>query len=236
MSQSSRPDTSPAPPDSHAADADAQAHLDAKVMGGGERQASASIDRIRADHVTRYRFAAELIGPGARVVDAACGVGYGSWIMADASPCASIIALDLSADAIAYGRSFYAHEKIDFRVADCLNTGLPDASADTFVSFETIEHIEDAPAFLREIRRILKPGGRLIGSTPNEEQLVFSPEAFPFHFRHYLPSQLTALLGAEGFALDRVVSNVHRKKPGVVEGWDGPFNIFVGRLDQPSSS
>lgn len=217
-------DTAPGGGDQHA--------LDVHVQGGGERQAATSIDRIRADHVARYEFAATLLRETSTILDIACGVGYGSRILAERTNCQQIIGMDISTEAITYGRKFYAHQKIEFREGDCLATGLPAASVDAVVSFETIEHIPDAPGFLREARRILRPGGRLIGSTPNQEQLPFTPQAFPFHVRHYLPSEFTALLGAEGFAVERVVSNAHRKKRDIVEGWDGLYNIVACRLDK----
>lgn len=208
---------------------------DVQVQGGGERQAAVSIDRIRPDHVARYDFAVTKVGSAGTVLDLACGVGYGSWIIAEKSNCQRIIGMDISAEAIAYGREFYKHPKIEFREGDCTATGLPAASVDLVVSFETIEHIPDAPAFLREMRRVLKPGGQLIGSTPNQEQLPFTPEAFPFHVRHYLPSELTALLGSHGFAIEEVVSNVHRKKRDLTAGWDGLYNIVSCRLDRQIS-
>lgn len=218
--------------DPAAENGDLQRALDVHVQGGGERQAAVSIDRIRPDHVARYDFAVSKVGDAQTVLDLACGVGYGSWILAEKSSCARVIGMDISTEAIAYGREFYKHSKIEFREGNCVATELPSASIDLVVSFETIEHIPDAPAFLREMRRVLKPGGRLIGSTPNQEQLPFTPESFPFHVRHYLPSELTALLGAEGFAVEHVVSNAHRKKKDLVEGWDGLYNIVACRIDR----
>jgi SAM-dependent methyltransferase len=77
---------------------------------------------------------------------------------------------------------------------------LPDASFDAVVSFETVEHISDDRAFLTEVRRVLRPGGLLLLSTPNKD--VTSPDgppANPFHVREYLIHDLTRLVTGSGF-------------------------------------
>ena len=79
--------------------------------------------------------------------------------------------------------------------ATCLP--LQDASIDLVVSFETIEHVPDAAALVVEIRRVLKPGGRLVLSTPNR---AFGPPARhtdnPFHIREFTADELRDLLRA----------------------------------------
>ncbi len=53
-------------------------------------------------------------------------------------------------------------------------SSLPDDSADTLFIFEVIEHLssEQLDAFMAEARRVLRPGGRLVATTPNAENLV----------------------------------------------------------------
>jgi 2-polyprenyl-3-methyl-5-hydroxy-6-metoxy-1,4-benzoquinol methylase len=63
-------------------------------------------------------------------------------------------------------------------------------SFDTVVSFQVIEHIEDDLLFLKEIYRVLKPGGIAIISTPNILQTL---SRNPWHIREYTSTQLTAL-------------------------------------------
>ncbi len=68
--------------------------------------------------------------------------------------------------------------------------GLPDNSYDTVVSFQVIEHIADDRAFLKEIHRVLKPGGKAFITTPNREMTLTRN---PWHIREYTADELTQL-------------------------------------------
>jgi SAM-dependent methyltransferase len=104
----------------------------------------------------------------ARVADVGAGPGWFSHRMSEhlsrdlgLDPRGRVLACDL------FPRTF------EVEGLECLATGpdgrlpFPDASVDAAVSIEVIEHVEDPFAFLREIARIVKPGGRVIVSTPN---------------------------------------------------------------------
>jgi 2-polyprenyl-3-methyl-5-hydroxy-6-metoxy-1,4-benzoquinol methylase len=69
-------------------------------------------------------------------------------------------------------------------------TGLPDNAYDLVVSFQVIEHIENDALFLREIHRVLKPGGTALLTTPNRK---LSLSRNPWHIREYLPDELRQL-------------------------------------------
>ncbi len=68
--------------------------------------------------------------------------------------------------------------------------GLADASFDCVVSFQVIEHIQNDTLFLKEIHRVLKPGGMGLITTPNRS---LSLSRNPWHIREYLADELTAL-------------------------------------------
>jgi ubiquinone/menaquinone biosynthesis C-methylase UbiE len=68
--------------------------------------------------------------------------------------------------------------------------GLPDNSFDSVVSFQVIEHIQDDFLFLKEIHRVLKPGGTALVTTPNRKM---SLSRNPWHIREYLPEELKSL-------------------------------------------
>jgi SAM-dependent methyltransferase len=132
--------------------------------------------RIFWEHIARYRFAKDFVR-GKRVLDIACGEGYGASSLAKAGA-ASVVGVDIAADVCEHARRKYA---IDARVGDAQAIPLPNRSVDVIVSFETIEHVNAPAEFLQECVRVLAPAGTLIISTPNRP--VYSGEASqnPFH-------------------------------------------------------
>jgi 2-polyprenyl-3-methyl-5-hydroxy-6-metoxy-1,4-benzoquinol methylase len=126
----------------------------------------------RADaHVARYMLARQFVRPGDRVLDAACGLGYGSAILNDGTLAESVLGVDRDEWAIRYAREHFGTRRhgLSFETDDIAAlTRLPPSSLDVVVSFETLEHIADPEAFLATCQRLLTPGGRLVCSVPNE--------------------------------------------------------------------
>ena len=135
----------------------------------GERFIPQLRGQIYYEHVHRYALAARHVR-GKNVVDMACGEGYGSAILARSA--ATVAGIDISEQSVDHARKSYYEPNLRFIVASCEAVPLADASIDVVVSFETIEHVNDYRQMLREIRRILKPDGTLIISSPNK--LVYS--------------------------------------------------------------
>lgn len=126
-----------------------------------------SSTEMEAEHLQRYNFAQDAV-KDLVVLDAACGEGYGSNIL-----CANakkVYGIDISEEAILYAKEKYPDEKLTFLCASIENIPLPDNSIDCVVSFETIEHVgeELQHKFMAEIKRILRPSGFLLMSTPNK--------------------------------------------------------------------
>ena len=152
---------------------------------------------VRYEHLARYRFAAQFV-ESRIVVDCACGTGEGTvhFLQSGAS---QIYAFDVSESSIEEARQHCRSNSVAFQVSDALQLPLPDESADIFVSLETIEHIKDDVAFVKEIVRVLKPKGLLICSTPNREitnpGLALEDQPFnPFHVREYSAGEFSDLL------------------------------------------
>ncbi|HLP98604.1 MAG TPA: class I SAM-dependent methyltransferase [Sideroxyarcus sp.] len=122
-------------------------------------------------HLRRYELAATLVA-GKRVLDIACGTGYGSRFLLDQGQAASVIGMDLDAAAVEYARRRHGagvpQESLRFIAGGATSTGIGPGALDAIVSFETIEHVPDAAGVLSEFKRILRPDGVVVMSTPND--------------------------------------------------------------------
>jgi SAM-dependent methyltransferase len=159
----------------------------------GERFLPGTFGEIWYEHWHRYHFAAELVA-GREVLDIACGSGYGSALLARQAR--RVVGADISTEAIEHARVQYgATLNLEFRQADCAALPFSDACFDAVVSFETIEHIEAQAVFLDEVRRVLRPDGLFILSSPNK--LEYSERrgcANPYHVRELYRDELAAVL------------------------------------------
>ena len=112
-----------------------------------------------------YDLASEWISDGDRILDVACGDGYGTDIIALRD--VTITGADLVEEVIEAARQLRPkRDNMTFEVQDVLDLTYDDLTFDVILSMETIEHIPDENRYLKELRRVLKPGGRLIISTP----------------------------------------------------------------------
>ena len=145
-------------------------------------------------HVARYLWAEKFVRQGDRVLDAACGLGYGSYALAELSKAKAITGVDGSEYAIDYARENFCPitQKLDFfsgYLPECLEK-YPDGYFDVIVSFETLEHVEDPEALLEEFHRLLSPGGRIVASVPNDWSDETGEDPNPFHLHVYTLDKL----------------------------------------------
>jgi 2-polyprenyl-3-methyl-5-hydroxy-6-metoxy-1,4-benzoquinol methylase len=173
----------------------------------GERFIPGLPGEIWLEHWHRYHFAASVVA-GKRVLDVACGEGYGSHVLAQQA--ASVDGVDISAAAVAHARGSYgAQTNLKFHEASCVKLPFHDASFDIVVSFETIEHIHEQREFLAEVERVLKPDGYLLVSSPNKAQysdaMGFANE---YHVKELYVDELQALL-AKHFPAQRWYGQRH---------------------------
>lgn len=135
------------------------------------------------EHISRYLFASRLANRK-RVLDIACGAGYGAECLGRTA--SSVTAIDLSTEAATGARAAYPAENLAFLAADARRLPFADGSFDLIVAFEVIEHLDNPRDLLAEARRLLAPGGQLVVSTPNklyyaETRRLSGPN--PFHVR-----------------------------------------------------
>ncbi|WP_051257815.1 class I SAM-dependent methyltransferase [Desulfovibrio cuneatus] len=154
-------------------------------------------------HVVRYHMAAIHISPGDTVLDCACGLGYGPHVLYNNSPAKQIIGVDLSPSSIQYASDNYGNNgTITFVQGDAQNLAfLPDNSVDFITSFETIEHLPNPEAYLKELARVLRPSGRIMLSAPNEWPIEEDAKP-PYHCQVYTWQRFKQEI-AEHFLLDR---------------------------------
>jgi SAM-dependent methyltransferase len=137
-------------------------------------------------HVAAYALCAALLPAEARVLDLGCGAGHSYDRLAPRES----VGVDLDAGALA-GQARETH------VADMRALPFADASFGAVLSVQSLEHVPDGAAVLREVRRVLAPGGMAIFVTPN--RLTFGrPDEIidPYHFVEYSPAELSALCAA----------------------------------------
>ena len=132
-----------------------------------------------------------------RLLEVGCGEGYGTARFAAAA--GRVIGLDYDAATVRHAASRYRGPA--FLRANLAALPVRDEAIDVVASLQVIEHVWDHPQFVYECRRVLRPGGVLLLSTPN--RLTFSPgrgtPANPFHTHEFTAAELRALLAAERF-------------------------------------
>ena len=147
-------------------------------------------------HVFHYHFASKYVRPGDVVLDAACGLGYGSHVLYSNTFAKRVIGVDLSTYAVEYASLMYGCADVSFIESNVENlSALEDNSVDLITSFETLEHVHDPKKLLAEFSRVLRPTGRLIISVPNLWVDETGQDPNPWHFHVYdwaiLNEQLT---------------------------------------------
>lgn len=158
-----------------------------------ERRREFSTDTQHIVNLSAYEWAVERLDPldGARILDAACGAGFGSYSVSEDA--GWTVGVDLSVPAVVEAGSLYRRSNLSFAAMDCSRLGFRDALFDAVLSFETIEHVSDDHQYVDEISRVLRPGGRLVLSTPRARFPGEVPEN-PFHMREYTWDELEELL------------------------------------------
>jgi len=164
----------------------------------GERYVPTVQGRIRYEHLHRYALALEFV-QGKSVLDIASGEGYGSAYLSKVAN--SVIGVDIDRECVNFSRNKYGDiANLEFVVGSCDAIPLSSESLDIVTSFETLEHHDKHDEMMREIKRVLKPGGVLVISAPNRLTYSENPQSASanpnnqFHVKEPYEYQFVSLL------------------------------------------
>ena len=188
-----------------------------------ERQMATTLADVRSDHLLRYEYAVSELqrrGRLGHVIDAGCGIGYGSSLLAEV--CEKVTSIEVSREAYDVYEEFWKRENIEFYNGDLLQFECAE-KVDAVVCFEFIEHIE---FYETAIRRFAQWSDLLIISTPNEEVRPHLQEPVnPYHFRHFRPSELSEVIEQAGMRVCNWHCQRSGAEPALLSGTDGKFII-----------
>lgn len=166
--------------------------MDSEVHWLTERQEWESLEEylLLLRHKKAYEFAGGYC-EGKEVLDYGHGGGYGTRLLAEKAR--TVVGVDVDSAAVEYASSHYRADNLTFRLIPADSTLPFEArSFDLVVSFQVIEHVPDVLAYLHELRRVLRDGGRLLLTTPNRKHrlLPFQKPWNPDHLREYSARRL----------------------------------------------
>jgi|GEM_PF-954772 len=143
------------------------------------------------EHLHRYAYSLQFVN-NKRVLDAACGEGYGSWIMAETAK--EVVGIDQDAQVIEHAKMAYKRDNLKFMTGKIEKLPFDSGEFDVVVCFEAIEHIIAQEECIGEIRRVLRDDGILLISTPAMADSKTKGSSNPFHIKELTLQEFEGLL------------------------------------------
>ena len=166
------------------------------TAGGALRPTNRAFLSQRGEDVSRYVWLTGLV-KDLLVLDAGCGYGIGTSYIGNQSS-REIIGVDIDGEAVLYAKQNFSQHNATFLPMDATAMAFRPAAFDAVISFEVIEHLNDARSYVSEIHRILKPKGFLVISSPNKHRTKLlhkdGTPANPHHVREFFPDEMASLL------------------------------------------
>ena len=156
----------------------------------GERLETFVYGDSAVEHLHRYSIASHFIKDKI-VLDIASGEGYGSAILAKNAK--QVIGVDIDQKSVQDAIKKYKSNNLNFLVGSADKISVEDNSIDVLVSFETIEHHDKHDEMFMEIKRILKPNGIMIMSSPDKKHYIKLEKNNPFHIKELFLEEFEAL-------------------------------------------
>jgi SAM-dependent methyltransferase len=175
-------------------------------------------------HESIYSFFSSFVA-GKRVLDAACGTGYGSATMA-AAGAVHVVGVDLDPRSLRYARRHFGRQKLEFRLADCERLEFAPGSFDLIVSSNTLEHLHHPEPFLAGAHRLLSVGGGLVVAVPpiTDRRSLAEHHGIRYHRSNLSIDAWLTLFEASGWGAE---AYRHVVREGVTLDFSSPFESKV---------
>lgn len=151
-----------------------------KKKWSGERLETFIYGDVSVEHLHRYALSSMFVKDKI-VLDIASGEGYGSFLMSKIAR--KVIGVDIDNDAVIQAKVKYRNENLHFLIGSADNIPLENSSVDVLVSFETIEHHDKHEEMFLEVKRVLKPNGILLMSSPDKKYYSDLQKNNPYHIK-----------------------------------------------------
>lgn len=163
---------------------------------------------VEHDHLERYQLVGKY-SKGKKVLDIACGTGYGSSYLGTVGEASSVLGADLDPEAIRYATHRYKNDRTSFIQANAEEFSSDTAPFDLVISFETIEHLPNYEKFLSNIRNVLSENGVFIVSTPISAMEVDNKPENPYHTQEWGFYKFQEII-SEYFQIDKVYLQLYQ--------------------------
>ncbi|NLW32412.1 MAG: class I SAM-dependent methyltransferase [Fibrobacter sp.] len=194
----------------------------AGIKDDGERMLpvqNGEVSVVFSRHKFAYKYVSQFVA-NKSVIDIGCGAGYGCKILSETAD--TVLGIDYNKEAILYCKENFSAPNITFLNIDASKHFEPETKFDVAVTFQVIEHIHDINGFLEQIKRIVKPGGKIFITTPNSDINNGKESENPFHvnemdykrFKTVLQNHFSSFkISGVAFAKKSILRSVVEKLP-----------------------
>jgi ubiquinone/menaquinone biosynthesis C-methylase UbiE len=179
------------------------------------------------EHLHRYAIALHFC-KNKTVLDIASGEGYGTNLLSSVAE--QVYGVDISEVAIEHAKQKYTQPSVQFKLGSTSNIPLADEMVDVVVTFETIEHHDEHEKMMQEIKRVLKPHGLLIISSPEKEIYTERDPNNSFHIKELTGHEFTGLLKQYFSCCKTFTQRFDAGSTGLFSTYDGTFEHIKQEL------
>lgn len=191
----------------------------------GERLETFVYNEATIEHLHRYAIAVGLVR-NKDILDIASGEGYGSNLLS--MHARTVTGIDNDKTTILHAINKYKKNNLKFIAGDATDIPLADHSVDVVVSFETIEHLTEHHKMMREIKRVLRPEGILVISTPEKRNYSDLPGYNnPYHAKELYEGEFRELISGY-FLNSQLVRQVSATTSIITTDRRDAFQLYKG--------